>query len=413
MLKKVDFKLQFARLSIVTIVFDHALSFGKFISFPILFSFLFLISNQLSIKKEGYSLKLLLVILLLLTFIIFCSGINSQKISNEVIFFQGFRVFFYFSYFIFFSSVLLRTYRIEKLIGWLYVSFIIATVFGLIYFISQNFLGIDLDSFIYRPSVIENSGSVSSTFRNRSFFEEAGNFSFYLNLVFPIILFGFGYENKKFKLYTLVILYFISILTTFSATGIVVSFLISLLISFRKKVIAGVNITHLFRMLTTCILGGVIYLYFSGDEFVNFAVNKISAKVFLDSQNSSASARLDGITLGYNYLNALYHKGNYLTILIGSGPGASQYLFDISIVSGQLSLLIDLGLLPMVILYILFFRFCYINYIKSYNVIFYSGLAFFIYQFLITNYASMFVVVSLSILLEITREKTNRNYSVL
>jgi len=403
-----DIKYQVARLSIVTLVFDHAFSLGKFISLPIFFSVCFLFFNALDISKKNYSINVILSLVFFLLFITFANTINAINISDTTEFLQGYRLFFYVSYFIFFSSVLCKVYSVHQVIEWLYISFIIATVFGLIYFVLQNFIGIDLDLYIYRPSVIENSGSVSSTLRNRSFFEEAGNFSFYLNLVFPIILFCLKDKKEKFKLFFVFILYFLSVLSTFSAAGIVVFLVISILLSIRKQVVSGVNISNYFRLLTASVFIVIFYLYLQGNEFVNFALNKILNKILFNAASSeSASARLDGYSVGFEYINNLYTSGNYFSLLFGSGTGATKFLFNISIVSGQLVLLIEQGILFMLCFYLLFFAFTYYAYIKSHHIIYYSGLTFFIYQFSITNYSSMFVVVCLYLLLEITREKTN------
>lgn len=408
-----DIKYHVARLSIITLAFDHAFSLGKFISLPIFFSACFLFLSAITLSKKYYNLNVivsLIVFLLLLTLTNTVSAINAK---DTTLFLQGYRVFFYFAYFVFFTSVLFESYSIDKVIEWLYISFVITTVFGLIYFVFQNFIGIDLDSYMYRPSVVENSGSIGRILRNRSFFEEAGNFSFYLNLVFPIIIFGLQNNTGKFKFFFIFVLYSSSMITTFSATGFVVFFIICFSISMRKLVVSGINVSNYFRLMTIFIFFSIFFLYLQGNDFVVFSIDKITEKIFLDQNSSSAVARTDGVSVALEYINDLYTSGDYLSLFFGSGAGASQVLFDISIVSGQLHLLIDQGIFFMVFFYFLFLIFTYFNYIKSHNIIYYSGLSFFVYQFLITNYASMFVVVCLSLLLEITREKTNSHNSML
>lgn len=136
--------------------------------------------------------------------------------------------------------------------------------------------------------------------RNQSFFQEPGAFAFYIFVIMVILVLMKDFFKKKY--YNLIYFFiFLTMLTTFSATGIILSILLSLFV-FKSKFL---NI-----IFSTICIFVLSYIIFSDNPYVN--------KV------GSFEERLYGITKG---VEVFYRDP--MILLIGAGYNSEYYLgFD-------------------------------------------------------------------------------------
>ncbi|WP_305845657.1 hypothetical protein [Photobacterium kishitanii] len=210
----------FIILTIFFLPFTNLFSLGAFsnVSFIIGCSSLFFLYKR--IRLDYFALALILILIL-----IFVGDVNSLIfLSDEKIAFVDVVTLRLFVFYFLFLFVIYQQMRLEpQLVFKCYIyAFYAACIYGLIDFMLMNLFNIKLDEYFYRFSVQENSGTISNIIRNRSFFSEPGHFAFYLNSsIFFILAINKSCSNRLVNLKLALSLYFLSILTTFSAAGIV------------------------------------------------------------------------------------------------------------------------------------------------------------------------------------------------
>jgi len=185
---------------------------------------------------------------------------------------------------------------LHSLIGWLF--FLIGLVqVSQIVEISTYYYNVMSIWGVYTVSIPLGWGEV---IRNQSYFQEPGAFAFYVFVTMVLLTSLRQFFTKKQYNFMFVFL-FLTMLTTFSATGIVLSILLSLFI-FRSKIL---NIG--FSVICIFILS---YIIFSDNPYMN----KIG----------SLEERLYGITNGI-----MVFDRDPISLLIGAGYNSERYLgFD-------------------------------------------------------------------------------------
>jgi hypothetical protein len=232
----------------------------------------------------------------------------------------------------------------NKAISIVSYSFIFVVFFGLLDFFLYNFLGVSLGHTLLRfpPESPTGYGHFGGLFRSKSVFQEPGFYAWYLNTI-GLFLIGFFYCTQKVKLAKLfTALYFISLLTTFSATGFLVLICLFFLLSltFIRKPI------HFIFLLSTILIGG--YLAY------DFLSPVIEAKVFGESVSKIERMQRwsDGIHLFKN------------NIWFGGGLGSYSLIEDTGLASFLLKILAEAGIISFISFISLWF-YTFINIYKS------------------------------------------------
>ena len=88
MKQTLDIKYHVARLSIITLAFDHAFSLGKFISFPIFFSVCFLFLNTITSSKKYYNLNVIVSLFVFLLLLTLTNTVNAINVIDTTQFLQ-------------------------------------------------------------------------------------------------------------------------------------------------------------------------------------------------------------------------------------------------------------------------------------------------------------------------------------
>ncbi|MEN8636603.1 O-antigen ligase family protein [Pseudoalteromonas distincta] len=274
------------------------------------------------------------------------------------------------------------------------VSFILICIYGMVDFIVINIFHFSItESVIYFPdSYNVGYGYFGGMFfRNKSIFQEPGFYAWYLNVMAPLCIY---LSWDKFKLKTIVFsFYFFSIVTTFSATGIMGLLIISffLLVNIKSKILKlvclVVGITSTFFLL-----GNVLY------EIIN---NKV-----LSDSNSKLerfSRWSDGFDLFIN------------NIFFGGGIGSYSRLHEVGLASFPLKILAETGVFTFLIFVslFLFLAFRIYNYFKierSILILFASLFANFLHWSTSTPFYMAFPWLGLALLYVLT-QKSRINFA--
>lgn len=192
---------------------------------------------------------------------------------------------------------------------------------------------IELSTYYYNIISIWGAYTVSIPFfgggliRNQSFFQEPGAFAFYIFVMMVLLVSLKDFFKKKY--YNLIYLFmFLTMLTTLSATGILLSILLSLFI-FKNKIL---NI--LFSTICVFILS---YIIFSDNPYIN----KIG----------SFEERLYGLTKGVEVFDR-----DPMIVLIGAGYNSENYLgFDGKFNNFILEIVLYSGILGLLIFFLYLF----------------------------------------------------------
>ena len=255
----------------------------------------------------------------------------------------------FFSYYFVLKNVLFHLFTLteikEKIFKYITYATLIACSFSIFEFCCVNLLDIDL-SFIPRGVVEDYTPIVTGFLRARSFTEESGHFSFFVEIFGPLSVFWIN-KNLRFslKVISLAIILF-GLLTTISSVGLLL-LLIYIIMLFAF---------YLFRKKTSTRVKFKVFIYACGlllavtlnADFISSVWDVITMK--LDSDNTSSSIRVGR----FDSIDKL----SGLAILIGFGPAAFSTLGVDSFISLYLGILMNTGVIGIT----LFTLFCLSKY---------------------------------------------------
>lgn len=247
---------------------------------------------------------------------------------------------------------------LAKLSYYLRISVFVASGFGILEFILKVFFFIDFDAYVPHPAVENYEPTVlGEILRVRSFAEESGAFSYFLEVIFPLTLYGFARRSVIAYLYYITV--FICFVLTFSSAGFGLMFVIlalwgfqSFLKLFGKGLVLSKRVVYF--SLLFLLIALVLTPYFL----------PILEAVLLDKATNSASAddRMFRLMEGLEF----FANSPILNQLVGSGPAAyDTYAF----ISKGMVMLYETFLLEGGILGLLSFcLFVYLVMVKAFRI---------------------------------------------
>jgi hypothetical protein len=214
-----------------------------------------------------------------------------------------------------------------------------ACSFSILEFYYKNFLGIDFD-FIPR-GVVEDYNPFDGAFRARSFVEESGQFSFFIEIFGPISVFWITkHLNEPFKFLALMII-ILGLLSTMSGVGILL-LAVNIILTFEYYIFRK-KTSFLLRIKVIFIAVGFLVGFLVFQELFSDLQGLVTAK--LDADNASHSDRVDRFVA--------LSKLSGLAFIIGYGPAAFSTLHVDSFISLYLGIIMNTGVTGL-ILFILF-----------------------------------------------------------
>lgn len=221
----------------------------------------------------------------------------------------------------------------SKLLRMVFISVVLASGFALFEFIAVNFLGMDL-SFIPRGSVESYTPVALDRIRARSFMEESGQFSFFLEAFVPLSIYwvnrNVASKSSRWLFYTVVVL---SLFVSFSAAGFAL-FLIGAFIYLCYKIKNSDNISRVFIIIVQVLL-------------VVFVAVVLIPEIY-ESIESIISSKLDPSNSSHSDRESRFEALSFFTglpVLVGYGPAAFSTLNTDSFVSFYLGVLMSTGVL--------------------------------------------------------------------
>lgn len=320
-------------------MFTSAFAVSSFISMPTflaaIYSLLYLIlllSSRIKLHKEGYWL-LAFWIVLTFSFLLFATG---EKCLNHYVMWT----FSFFAFYHVFKSLVLYLLKFENrifgvILNVISFSVFISALFAIVEFLLVNWGGISLENIIPRGRVEEYTPLASNFIRARSFMEESGHFSLYLEIFTPITL-AWLLRNRKNKI--ILILYVSTVLLalffSFSAYGFV-ALVIAISIYLYYYVFSVSNFKSLMRNLSLVfLLFLLVIIVFPSIWEIGYQT--VTAK--LDIDNSSFSDRNSRIVGLEQYLTGI-------NLMIGYGSAAFSTLKTPSFISLYVGILMSTGIL--------------------------------------------------------------------
>lgn len=304
-------------------------SLNTYLPIPLILSSLFFLLNMTlpgtKVQKIDTNLVLLSYSTLLAMAISFTLNV---LLGEEVSVNHFFGILLMYFFYLAVPLIMLSKVRLKKVFFITNCSFLVIVSFGFVDFFAYNFLGFSLsEAILFFPSEYPiNYGHFSGFFRNKSIFQEPGFFAWYLNTIGLLITAYFFHVNERKKAIFTFLIYFFSLITTFSATGIIVLLFTSILM------IIKLNRKPLYLMLSGLFL--ILAFYFLYD----FLSPIIESKVF--GSNSSKLERLErwsgGLTL---------FKEN---VFFGAGFGNYSLKESVGLASFPLKVLAEGGLISFV-----------------------------------------------------------------
>lgn len=198
----------------------------------LLFGWMFLsVLIQQRLPKGFFGLDIFFVCWILLIVLIsyLFNGRGSDKSLNHAIAYTSTFLLFYIPVkFILFNS-LYPQLLFRQALKVLTITVLISAVYAISEFIFNNFLGIDLNNYIYRPpeGVRMFDATVLALFaRSRGFAVESGHFTFMMEMFSPLVVFylyfsGYCKWNRVFKLFS-VLAIILSFIVAFSTASFVI-----------------------------------------------------------------------------------------------------------------------------------------------------------------------------------------------
>ena len=309
------------------------------ISFLLIFHFIFQKKRKV---YEGPPYLLFFWLLLTFSFIVMSNG---EKSLNHWFLWT----FPFFSYYYVFKNELFHLFTLseikDKVFKYITYATLFACSFSVLEFCCKNFLDIDLD-FIPRGAV-EDYNPFDGFFRARSFVEESGHFSFFVEIFGPLSVFWIN-KNLKFPLKLLALaIILLGLMATMSGVGLLLLgiyiFMFFDFYLFRKKTSTRVKVKLIFYAIGLFFLLIVLY-----PDFFSNIRDLIAVKMLSD--NVSNIERLGRFTA--------IDKISGLAYLVGYGPAAFSTLNVDSFISLYLGILMNTGIIGIT----LFTLFCLSKY---------------------------------------------------
>lgn len=309
------------------------------ISFILIFHFIFQ-------KKKIYERPpYLLFFWLLLTFSFIVMSNGEKSINHWFLW-----TFPFFSFYFVFKNELFQLFTLteikDKIFKYITYATLLACSFSVLEFCCINFLDIDL-SFIPRGAVEDYTPFDLGFVRARSFAEESGHFSFFVEIFGPLSIYWIN-ENFRFpfKLTAFAII-LLGLVATMSGIGLLLLgiyiFMLFDFYLFRKKTSTTVKVKVIFYAIGLFFLIVVLY-----PDFFSNIWDLITIKMVSD--NTSNLERVSRF--------AAIDKLSGLGYLIGYGPAAFSTLNVDSFISFYLGILMNTGIIGIT----LFTLFCLSKY---------------------------------------------------
>jgi hypothetical protein len=314
-------------------IFTNAFALNSVLTPAFAISFIFIVHFILDKKKKVYQRPTyLLFFWLLLTFsFIFMS--NSEKSLNHWFLWT----FPFFSYYFVFKNELFQLFTLteikDKIFKYITYATLLACSFSVLEFCCINFLGIDL-SFIPRGAVEDYLPFDFGFVRARSFAEESGHFSFFVEIFGPLSVFWIN-KNLKFslKLLALVII-LLGLMVTLSGVGLLLLGIYILMLFdfylFRKETSTKFKLKVIFYAI-----GLFFFLLILYPDFFSNIRDLIAFK--MASDNTSNAERVGRF--------AAIDKLSGLSYLMGYGPAAFSTLNVDSFISLYLGIFMNTGII--------------------------------------------------------------------
>ena len=336
--------------------FTSAFAFSEIITLPNIFlglSAIFLLVKLAAsgIRINRFSEDIYVVLFLSIAFFSFClnniAGFNAKSLNHLIAYSFSVIVLFFV-----FRSLLLNSLSSDSdkfiFLKWVYRGVYFACFFGVLEFVTKNFLGFQLDEIVPRSLSGEYNPTVLGEYiRIRSFVQESGHFALFLEILGPLAFyykFYSKYENGFVSKALFIVVFsmaFIFTLSTIAFANVVIVLLI-LFINHLYKIIKKKTVSKrfLFTGIVFFIIITVITYYLL---FVNDFLGSILNEVLVGKLSSSGSA--DDRSNRVQEVYRIFLKGNWINFLFGYGPGAYDRLKIESIISLYVNLFLELGLL--------------------------------------------------------------------
>lgn len=319
-------------LFLFLMIFTNAFALNSVLTPSFAISFL-LILDYLRFPKKSFQSKphYLLYFWLLLTFS-FVVVSDGEKCRNHWLLWT----YPFFTYFFVFKNELSRLFTLEEIKSQVLKVIAFATIFACAFstfeFCCSNFLGIDLN-FIPRGTV-EDYTPFDGFFRARSFAEESGHFSFFVEIFGPLSIYWIlNNLNASFKLVTIGVIV-LGLVATMSAVGLLFMFVyIGMFANFYiVEQNSKVSAKFLFLISLIAILVVITVVY---PEVFSTIWDLIMMK--LNPENVSHADRASRFSA--------IEKMSGIAYLIGYGPAAFSTLNVDSFISFYLGVFMNTGII--------------------------------------------------------------------
>ncbi|MEO7393556.1 MAG: hypothetical protein ABIU11_01360 [Chitinophagaceae bacterium] len=346
--------------------FVSALAFTGTISLPLIFAvFLFMLmilkivqSGKLPDDLLGFDVVIISIFLFFIIFSFVINGWgNSKSLNHTVGYLSTFLLFYVAIKFTLFSFPE-KNFLFRRVLQFITYTTIISALYGNAEFITSNIFGINLNTYIPRPSEAEayyDATVLGLFYRARGFAPESGHFTFMMELFSPLSIYymyfsGFCKWRKLLKAFTVLLIILSIIFAVSSASFIIIPLaVLSASVLYFKKIFLYIK-RHLGKSVINIFIAIVIIF------IINYFVSLYSLIVL------SVSDKLDSFSFDdrEERINFFYDKFIYLDFikkLSGTGPAGFDILgFDESksILSLYHSITFELGFLGLLLIILLF-----------------------------------------------------------
>lgn len=297
-----------------------------------------------SIMFSFYTFFIVLLISLLVQ--INSIGFNSKGVTHTLSYFAV--VILYFIV----INLTLKTNQIsiKELYKYISSGVILVSIFTLTEFVSKNFLNINFDQYIYRPTY----QNLDATYHNGQFIrargtaEESGPLALYLLMFLPFVIYYFkNIVRSTMKMIIVLITIVAAVIVTFSATAffeiITASVLVSLFYLIKKIKKGFSKLEYVFMyLITSTIIGISIFILYSGFKFTYLegVLNKITF-----NNSASGDSRLERWNFALELVKEkpiFGHGAGF--VAIQNGTGSTNMYLEILTATGILGFLCILAI---------------------------------------------------------------------
>jgi len=345
--------------------------------------------NHRVVVISGF-LPLLLLILGFVSFALDNGGAHAS--GTELV--RVFRMHLFLLMYAFSLGVIHNLINFNSILKWVSAGVVFSAVYGLADYFLQNYFNVSFDSYVYRYSVQENTGSLADLFRLRSTFAEPGLFAFYLAILAPWTLIYLRYRYGNLQRTALGIVIFASFLLTFSGTGYAILVLLTFLLAFREKKL-------IWLLPTVCVLLAIMSVELF--QFSDYAQRStlFLGKYGLETGGEADSSLVDRsmrIETGIGLLKYAWNNEDLVAIFFGHGPGWGTAEFGAGFVNVYLYLLIAFGALGFLCMIIFLITVWWKIVRRQGSLIFYSFFAIILSFAAIQSYYELIVIFVFSLL---------------